>query len=91
MTIDQLERLKAMVEPGQTTWDLSPNDQAAIRALLNAFMVLGDRVLATAEVPCAKTWAGPKHCPKKDPCSFCRARATVAKIEALATITPEDA
>lgn len=31
---DYLARLSAMVEPGQTKWDLSPNDQAAIKFAL---------------------------------------------------------
>jgi hypothetical protein len=28
---DHLERLRAMIAPGQQTWDLSPKDVAAIR------------------------------------------------------------
>lgn len=32
---DQEERLKAMTEDGQQTWDLSPNDVTAIKWALN--------------------------------------------------------
>lgn len=35
MSEEQLARLHAMIEPDQQTWDLSPNDVAAIKAVLN--------------------------------------------------------
>ena len=34
MTDEQRKRLQAMIAPGQQTWDLSPNDEAAIAAVL---------------------------------------------------------
>lgn len=36
ITEDQLSRLEQMVEPNQQTWDLSPNDVAAIGAAVNS-------------------------------------------------------
>lgn len=32
---DEFDRLNAMIEPGQQTWDLSPNDVTAIRCVLD--------------------------------------------------------
>lgn len=32
---DEFDRLNAMIEPGQQTWDLSPNDMKAIRCVLD--------------------------------------------------------
>jgi hypothetical protein len=34
---EELERLQMMADPKQTKWDLSPNDQAAIRFVLKAW------------------------------------------------------
>ncbi len=36
MDAEHLSRLKAMASPNQTKWDLSPNDQDAIRAAIAA-------------------------------------------------------
>lgn len=36
MTQYELSRLKAMADPNQQSWDLSPNDQSAIRSCIDA-------------------------------------------------------
>jgi hypothetical protein len=59
MTSEQRERLQAMVDGGQQTWDLSPNDVDAIQAVLaeldhlQAIVVRIPAELFTADgVPC---------------------------------------
>ncbi len=37
MTEDQIDRLRAMAEPDQRTWDLNKKDQAAIRAAIEVY------------------------------------------------------
>jgi hypothetical protein len=44
MTDEQLSRLQAMCEPGQQTWDLSPKDEAAIRAAVAQAGIVADLV-----------------------------------------------
>ncbi len=46
---DHLTRLQAMTAPGQRTWDLSPNDVAAIRWAIDEITLLRARLRKTAQ------------------------------------------
>lgn len=51
---DQVSRVEQMCEPKQQTWDLSPNDVAALKALLadwNFLQNFRDDVVSAWELP----------------------------------------
>ncbi len=50
-----LERLRAMTAPDQKTWDLSPNDVAAIRWAIDEIAHLRGRLRATAQTIIAES------------------------------------
>lgn len=52
---DQLERLRAMAKEGQTKWDLSPNDQSAIRAIVAKY----DAMTSAPSYPPRPGWKRP--------------------------------
>lgn len=44
--------------------------------------LLVERLRAMSEVPCVDDWGRhPMRCMPRDPCSFCRARATLEAVE----------
>lgn len=52
--IDKLDRLKAMIDPKQQTWDLAPKDVEAIRFALQRIDELKEMLDATVK---AGAWA----------------------------------
>lgn len=78
LTAEQRARLEAMTKPGQKKWDLSPNDEAAIRAAL-------------AEIDALRTYFCPNHLPavpndirEHVPCVQCLADWLEKKCEEIA-------